>query len=305
MKQQLNEKKPQKLSEKMESSAGMLPGLNLPKEPRAPAPPSAKEASRTLDNALNGLGKALQESPQSIQLPLWYEAARGTPNSFLRSALFAAIQSKDRKFLKEAVLASSKDITVKFTGEQLNQEDLTVWETLVHLARKQPLGTMCNFTAYGLLKSLHLNTGNDEHKRLHSTIIRLTACAVEVTHEGRTYFGSMIKSGVKDEMTKNYVIELNPQLIRLYGETRWTALHWETRLSLRRKPLAQALHGYYSTHAHPLPVKLATLRDYTGSRNEQAGDFKRKVRAALEELVKRGFISHFRFEKDLVHVRRP
>ena len=64
-----------------------------------------------------------REATQAIQLPLWPEPKRGTPNSFIRSALFAAIQSKDRIFLKEATLASQKGIAVKFTGEQLNQED--------------------------------------------------------------------------------------------------------------------------------------------------------------------------------------
>jgi hypothetical protein len=63
-----------------------------------------------------------REVAQVIQLPLWPEPKRGTPNSFIRSALFAAIQSKDRVFLKEATLASQKGIAVKFTGEQLNRK---------------------------------------------------------------------------------------------------------------------------------------------------------------------------------------
>jgi hypothetical protein len=35
--------------------------------------------------------------------------------------LFAAIQSKERQFLKETVLTSQDDIVVKDTGEQLNK----------------------------------------------------------------------------------------------------------------------------------------------------------------------------------------
>ena len=83
-----------------------------------------------------------RENNTVVQLPLWPEPKRGAPNSFIRSALFAAIQSKDRKFMKEVVLASQDGITIKFTGEQLNQADLDVWETIVHLAREQPLGTV-------------------------------------------------------------------------------------------------------------------------------------------------------------------
>ena len=245
-----------------------------------------------------------REANQVIQLPLWPEPKRGTPNSFIRSALFAAIQSKDRGFLKEATLASQKGIAVKFTGEQLNQEDLTVWETLAHLARQHPLGHTCSFTAHGLLKSLGLHTGLSQHKQLHSTIIRLTACAVEITHEGKTYFGPLVKSGLKDEITSQYNIELNRELIRLFGENQWTALDWQQRQQMRGKHLAQALHAFYSSHRQPFPVKLDTLRGYVGSKNQQKAGFKIKLRSALDELVQIGFLINYEIAGDVVSVRR-
>ena len=245
-----------------------------------------------------------REVAQVIQLPLWPEPKRGTPNSFIRSALFAAIQSKDRVFLKEATLASQKGITVKFTGEQLNQEDLSVWETFAHLARQHPLGHLSEFTAHGLLKSLGMHTGLSQHKQLHSTIIRLTACAVEITHEGKTYFGPLVKSGLKDELTSHYRIELNRELIRLFGENQWTALDWQQRQGLRGKHLAQALHAFYSSHRQPFPIKLDTLRSYVGSKNFQKAGFKVKLRAALDELVKIGFLSGYAIDGDIVSVDR-
>ena len=245
-----------------------------------------------------------REAAQVIQLPLWPEPKRGTPNSFIRSALFAAIQSKDRVFLKEATLASQKGITVKFTGEQLNQEDLSVWETFAHLARQHPLGHLSEFTAHGLLKSLGMHTGLSQHKQLHSTIIRLTACAVEITHEGKTYFGPLVKSGLKDELTSHYRIELNRELIRLFGENQWTALDWQQRQGLRGKHLAQALHAFYSSHRQPFPIKLDTLRSYVGSKNFQKAGFKVKLRAALDELVKIGFLSGYAIDGDIVSVDR-
>lgn len=66
---------------------------------------------------------------KDILLPECHDEKRGTPNGFLRSALFSAIQSKDRVWLKDAILASQDGVSVRFTGEQLNQEDLTLWET--------------------------------------------------------------------------------------------------------------------------------------------------------------------------------
>lgn len=247
---------------------------------------------------------AERERNTVAQLPLWPEPKRGAPNSFIRSALFAAIQGKDRQFFKEAVLASQDGITVKYTGEQLNQGDLDVWETIVHLAREQPLGTVASFTAHELLKEMGLPTGNSQHKQLHTTLLRLTACAVEVTHAGRTYFGPLIKSGAKDEVTRHYGIELNKGIIKLFGDNQWTALDWKQRQALRRKPLAQALHAYYSSHREPFAVKLATLQAYTGSRNKQVASFKRQVREALRELVDVGFLESFDIVGDMVSVKR-
>jgi TrfA protein len=245
-----------------------------------------------------------RESAQVIQLPLWHEGQRGTPNSFIRSALFAAIQSKDRVYVNDQVLCSQDGITVKYLGMQLNQEDLTVWETLVHLARQHPLGNQCSFTAHGILKALELPTGGKNHAILHKTIKRLNACSVEITYEGKTYFGSLIDGGIKDEVTSHYTIELNRKLIRLFGDSHWTAIDWQQRLQLRRKPLAQALHAYFSSHREPHPIKLGTLQELTGSRNTQAAGFKRHCRAALDALVKVSFLESYKIEGDKVSVVR-
>jgi hypothetical protein len=244
-----------------------------------------------------------REEAAVIHFPRWPEEKRGTPNSFLRSALFAAVQSKDRVYMKESILFSQQGISIKYTGEQLNQEDLDVWEAISHLARQHPLGNECSFTAYSILKALELPVGGCQHQRLHSAIIRLTACAVEIRHEGRVYFGSLIESGVKDEVTSHYTISINKKLNRLFGDNGWTAIDWQQRLLLRRKPLAQALHAYFSSHERPYPVKLATLQELTGSQNKQPSDFKRKVKAALEALIAIGFLASYLIEEELVTVQ--
>ena len=268
----------------------------------ATEPKKDKGIERALDRMEKAVNERAARTP--IQLPLWPEPKRGTPNSFIRSALFAAIQSKDRVFLKDALLASQDGIEVRFTGEQLNQTDLDVWENIVHLARQHPLGHVCTFTAHSLLKALGLPTGNSQHKQLHETIIRLQACSVQARHEGREYFGPLVMEGTKDDETRYYNIVLNRNLIRLFGDNQWTALDWRQRQELKKEPLTQALHAFYSSHRHPFPLKLATLRAYTGSRNKQPADFKRKVRAALDRLVEIGFLVGYKIEKDLVSVER-
>ena len=71
-----------------------------------------------------------------IHLPFWPEDKRGTPNCFLRSALFSAIYGNaERKYLKNVLLAVQGDVSITYTGEQLSQSDLDVVMAALHLAR--------------------------------------------------------------------------------------------------------------------------------------------------------------------------
>jgi hypothetical protein len=241
-----------------------------------------------------------------IQLPFWPEPKRGTPNAFLRSALFAAVHGNRRRWMKEEVLGSTKDVLVKYTGEQLTQTDLDVWDTLVHLARQHPLGTECSFTAHGILKALGRNTGKSDHQWLHSTIIRLQACALEINSDGYNYAGPLVSESVRQDDTRAYRLFLNPNLIKLFSENTWTALDWEQRKGLTKQPLAQALHSFWSTHRFPKGIRVETLLKLTGTTNKSLRDFRYKLKIALQILQDMGFLTSWTIDDaDVVHVTRP
>jgi hypothetical protein len=239
-----------------------------------------------------------------IYLPTWREDRRGSSNSFLRSALFAAIQGKDRADFKKAELFSQQGITITYTGQQLNQEDLTVWLALVDLMKKDPLGTECSFTAHSILKYMGLEIGGSGYERLNDAILRMIACAVVIKTGTKTYMGSLIDGCVIDERTKLYKLNLNRHLIKLFGDNDWTAINWEQRKQLRNKPLCLKLHDYYSSHEKPLPVSIEFLLNITGSTNSQKASFKRQVKTALKELVKIDFLKEYSIEGDMVNIER-
>ena len=140
---------------------------------------------------LTALAETAQQQPEAqeprgpakvIQLPLWPEAKRGAPNTVLRGALFAAIQGKGRQYmLRKELIATQDGITIRYTGEQLDQSDLDVWEQALHLARTQSLGTECRFTEKGFLQALGRQPGKSGRTWLRSVISRLTATAVEIS----------------------------------------------------------------------------------------------------------------------------
>ena len=252
------------------------------------------------------LKKKIEEKEDTAvyHLPFWQQDKRGAPNSFLRSALFAAIQSKDRIFIKDKTLFSQQGITVKFTGERLNQEDMSVWLALVDLARKHPLGTRCSFTSYEILKHLGLEDSGDQRKVLYSAVVRLNACSIQVGNGRYIYGGSLVDDFMIDEQTKHFTLNLNKKLINIFGDNDWTSLDFGQRKELRQKPLAQKLHEYYSSHERPLPVTIEFLHKLVGSANKAIRSFKPRLKAALEELITIGFLASYKIEGDKVTVER-
>ena len=239
-----------------------------------------------------------------IQLPLWPEPKRGAPNAVLRGALFPAIQGKRRQYiLRKELIATQDGVRIRYTGGQLDQADLDVWEQTLHLARSQALGTMCYFTAHGFLKDLGRSTGKHDHDWLGEALARLSATSVEITAGRRTYFGSLIDRGVRDEDTGRYVVEINPELAEFYGRSQWTQIDWEQRQQLRGKPLALWLHGFYASHAAPYPLRVAYLHKLSGSQTKRLRRFKENLTQALQNLEAVGAIQSFEIQDDLVHVR--
>ena len=224
------------------------------------------------------------------QLPLWPEPARGIPNPVLRGALFAAVQGKNRAVFQRELLACQKGLQIRFTGIQLDQSDLDVWEQALHLARLHPLGTRCEFSVYGFLKALGRKTGKSEHEWLKNAFARLMGCGVELTNqqERKNYGGSLLEF-MRDDESGRYVVIFNPKILTFY-EGGWTAIDLQDRQLLRGKPLALWMHGYLATHAKPYPIKIETIRSFSGSSNKEIRGFKRKLIAALNELKKIQFI---------------
>ena len=239
------------------------------------------------------------------QLPLWPEPARGIPNPVLRGALFAAVQGKNRAVFQRELLACQKGLQIRFTGIQLDQSDLDVWEQALHLARHHPLGTRCEFSVHGFLKALGRKTGKSEHEWLKNSFARLMGCGVELTNqEERKTFGGSLLEFMRDDDSGRYVVIFNPKILTFY-EGGWTAIDWQERQLLRGKPLALWLHGYLATHAKPYPLRIETLRAFSGSSNKEIRFFKRNMIAALNELKKIEFIEGFDFEGENVIINKP
>ena len=234
---------------------------------------------------------ALQTASQEAapaQLPLWPDAVRAVPNALLRGALFS-ISNVREVVKKRTLLASVKGIEVRFKGERLNQTDLDTWETIIHLARAQKLGSKVQFSAHSMLTMLGRHHGREQHEQLKEDISRLTGAVVEITikETAQAFGGTLVQSYYRDEVEQVYVIEVSPQLLKLYQAGN-TYIDWSERQQLGNANLAKWLHGFYSSHAVQLPYKVATIRDLCGAKaTQRLGDFRKLLRTALDLLVTR------------------
>ncbi|MFL5287078.1 MAG: plasmid replication initiator TrfA [Rhodopila sp.] len=277
------------------------------------------EPKGALDRALEKLGNALAEAAKNesqpttqqavvVQFPLFPEQRRPVSNDVARSVLFSCVQGKDREMVKDTLIASLDGVEIRFTGEQLNQDDHDVLMQLVHMAAHKPLGEWITIPAHTLLKILGRNSGKSQHQQLRADIARLVAGTVSLRNRKARieYFGHLVEKAVQSEESRYWMFKLNPDLRALYGRVNHTLIDWEQRRGLRGKDLARWLQLYIATHAAPFPVKVATLRELSGSKARALKKFREGLRRALQDLTHNGDISGWSIDPkaDLVTVTR-
>ena len=252
--------------------------------------------------------KVAEAKTKVVQLPLWPEPVRAVPNGFLRSALFGAIARGKRRYIDGEQLAALDGVEIRYKGQRLDQGDLDVWESVLHAVRLQEMGSQCRLTSYALLKLMGLTDTGKNRATLQNRIERLVANALTVKQGRYTYIGSLIRFAAKDEDTQEWVIELDAKLRPLFAADQFTQVEWAVRHELSGKPMAQWLHGFYTSHAKPFPLKIETLHRLCGSEAKRMTDYKVDLRRNLDAVADaseahgEGFSYDIR--GDLVHVEK-
>lgn len=256
--------------------------------------------------ALTDVAEIKNDLPLPMQMNFWPEEVRGVPNVALRGALFSITQEREMA-KKRQRLETVDGYLVMFKGERWNQNDLDLWEMLLHLGRQQPYGGQVEFKAGDLLKALNRGTGGTDYEELKEDISRLMAGAVEITltDTGKTFLGHLIKNAYREEATQRYVVVFDEKIRMLY-DAGYTHVDWDQRNKLKRNNLARWLHGFYATHAAPLPYKVETIRALCGSTTSRLTDFRKALRVALDRLKAVDALTSWSIdpETDLVKVRR-
>ena len=202
---------------------------SLPEKPKASHSVAHRDAvtmSRKLEEiAKQRSAEAHSQSTQNVvQLPLWVDAVRGVPNAVLRAALFGVTMKGARAYLERKEIHAQEGIRIVYTGARLDQGDLDVWETVLHIARIQALGDECRVTAYQLLKALGKTDTGKNRGTLEHRLSRMNATALDVKVSKFSYEGSLIDEVYRAEKSRKYIIRLNPKLSNLFAADQFSRL---------------------------------------------------------------------------------
>lgn len=237
------------------------------------AKPLSEKARLALERAAAARpeGEAAPPAPgRSSAVPFvlrWPTGTGGLPNSLLRTAVFGIVSPGRRRHLNREVIASVDGVSVEFTGYRWDQNDLIGYQVAIHFAQGIPLGERrIYFTGAEALRLLDQTDTGYNRDKLHDRLRRIQEASLTIKEGWKSYTGSLIDRVVRDESTEGkFMVEFNPDLRTLFGANQWTALQWAVRKDLSDHQLAQWLYGYYSTHAEPYPVEVATLHRLCGS----------------------------------------
>jgi len=232
-----------------------------------------------------------------VQLQIkFHPDAPPAPNDLLRSAFFPAIQSKDRQFINNEVIATLDGVTIRLLGQQLNQDDLDTFLAVQTIAQGQPTTLQGRSSERALLKMLGRTKGKTNVKALWASVTRLRgATFILEIKRGNAY---------REEGIREYVWRMNPRLNALLnGGATFLAL--ETRQKLAGKPLAKWLQANYASHTTPHAYSVTKLRELSGGKTAALKDFRKMLRRALDDLKAIGEIPDWDIDgRDLVHITK-
>lgn len=269
---------------------------------------TAAAQERLANRKADGLGTQQEEGRPLLLLPTSSIEKCVIPHFALRSSLFSAIGRGQRRHLNRFKVACQNGLSIFYTGEQLDQGDLDVWEAVLHAGVQHPVGTSFAVSGYQLLKTQGRSICGCTRAWQYKSLVRLKATALEVHGKNWRYVGSLLDDFLRVEDTGSFMMRLNPALAVIFRSQHFTLLDRSVRRRLQGKPLALWLHGYFSSHAEPFPIKVSTLHLWSGSQAKVLRHFKADLLKAMQALVAAheavggGF--KFELDGDLLHVTK-
>ena len=244
-----------------------------------------KEQRQKAEDEAKLLGTAMQQL-----LPEIFEDKRAIPNCFLRGALFGMVRKGRRSLVENQPMFTMSQYEVSFSGSEMDQNDLELWDTLIFLAKQRNVDNELRITLYDLCQQIRLSATKTAYEALIARTKRLKFGVVEIKTGTKKFGGSLINNYYIDTAGDGkLVIEYNKKLTPLFTDDDYTLISADIRHLLGENQLARWLYNFYESHDKPIPFSINFIQKLCRSETEEK-DFKRKLKNALE-LVKKAHLA--------------
>jgi hypothetical protein len=260
------------------------------------------------------------EVPEQLFLPGIDEAVRAMPNHVARSSLYAPIARGKRRVYWDEPIVTRSDVTITYTGEQLDEADADLTLQLLYTSLKHPLGAMVAFKPAPFLRAMGRSTGKSDYMWLHRRLKALAAATLFIEAKkpdgsvrysvgtpkaagaNKGEFGDTEVFRILDRMSfseeqDSYFFVLDRRWRSLFGNREFAFIDWEKRLQIGRgQDMAKALQRLVATSADLVQrYALEWLKEkmqYSG----RMRDFEIALERSLRELERVGVIAAARID---------
>lgn len=240
-----------------------------------------KEKRQKAEDEAKLLGTAMQQL-----LPDIFEDKRAIPNCFLRGALFGMVRKGRRALVENQPIFTMSQYQVSFSGSEMDQNDLELWDTLMYLAKARDVEHELRITLYDLCQQMRLTDSMANREAITARAKRLVFGKVSIKTLTKEFYGGLINNVYIDTAGDGkLVIEYNKKLAPLFTDNDYTLISADIRHLLGESQLARWLYNFYESHNQPIPFAIDFIHKLCRSDSELKG-FKQKIKLSLQEVKK-------------------
>ena len=241
---------------------------------------------------------ATSEKPEvKVQIPLFPEEKSAMPNKWIRTSLFAAVKKGRRRSFVKTPLASRSDVSILYTGEQLDAGDNDVFLHAMRLSQGLAPGGQIHFVRSHFLQAIGRQPGTSGYKWLKDSLQRLASATMFIEDgEGKGKMFRLVKDMAWTE--SDYWLALDPEIATFYSKRELAFIDFDARLQMTHG-MSRLLQNYVASHEpgnwHYAAVE--TLRDFYAASSSLKNflDAHYGLPAALTELEELGIIEDHEF----------
>jgi hypothetical protein len=246
--------------------------------------------------------------------PQWGQGMSAILNALARSATFSPLEKGARETVANQAISSQDGYSITFSGERLDEGDRDLYLALTNFYTGVMPGESCSIPTKTLLTSIR-SYGKPNRDWLYRSLRRLSNINVQIQFNTRRFSG-FYGGGIINVLAISEVgnsergiirFSIPPEFVRIFLMD-YTKIPMQQRLLLKGpgSQLAKWLHSYIYSHKTIFPVKVETLKNFSGSQTKELRDFRVKLKQALELLRENKDITTWTIdaETDLVQIVR-